>query len=97
MTVRFRSTFEEERVCPWLDYLVVEPGGTINVPDEEWESWVAGGWEPLDPDPRSKPAPAPAVSQPSAPATAVAPAPVTPPPAPPATPAASAAQDAKGN
>jgi hypothetical protein len=81
MTVRFKSMFEEERVCPWLGDLIVEPGGMITVPDEQWESWKAGGWEPLDPDP-AKP-PTPAVPQSNAPAPAVAPTP----PAPPATPA----------
>lgn len=92
MTVRFRSTFEQERVCPWLDYLVVEPGGIIDVPDEEWLSWKTGGWEPLDPDPAAAPA-----LPPTPPPAAVTP---PAPPAPPATPApapTTPAPDAKGN
>lgn len=87
MSVRFRSPFDEERVCPWLDYIVVEPGGTITVPDEQWPNWVAGGWEPLDPDPATPPPP-PATPPPSVSTTGTpAPSPVT--PAPPATSAGS--------
>jgi hypothetical protein len=96
MSVRFKSTFDEERVCPWLNDLIVEPGGVITVPDDQWENWTAGGWEPLDPNPEAK-----QDSRPSAtPAATSTPTPAVPSPAPatpPATPgSASTTTSTKG-
>lgn len=81
MTVRFKNPFGEDRVCPWLGYTVVEPDGVIDVPDDQYPNWVAGGWEPLDDDPSPRD-PKPASTPPNPPA------PATPPPstAPPAAP-----------
>lgn len=77
---RFRNDHGEARIVPTLGYTEVPEGGTVTVPDEEWEHWDAGGWTALDPDPRPapedqaepepEPQPAPAAAKPSAPAPA---------------------------
>jgi hypothetical protein len=45
---KLRQPFEEPRVVPWLGHIIVEPGQTITVPDEDLASWLEGGWEPAD-------------------------------------------------
>lgn len=71
---RFRNDHGEDRIVPTLGYVLIPAGGTVTVPDDEWEHWDAGGWTALDPDPRQAPAP-----------TATAPAAPIPPTAAPAT------------
>lgn len=44
----FRNDFGEGRIVPHIGYHLVEPGQTVQVPDEEAEHWVAGGWTPVD-------------------------------------------------
>ena len=80
----FRNDFREDRVVPTLGYHLVPDGGTIQVEDDQWEHWAAGGWTALDPKPE-----APAQEQPEAAETA------PPPPAAPK-PAAKAAAPAPG-
>lgn len=45
----FVNDWKVPRVCPTLGFPEVAPGGTITVPDDEVEHWVAGGWTPADP------------------------------------------------
>lgn len=80
---RFRNDFGEDRVVPTLGYILVPAGTVVPVPDDEWHHWQAGGWTPLDPDPRPAPAaepeeaaavPAPATVPPTPAAAAPAPA-----------------------
>lgn len=73
MAVRFRNDFGEGRVTPMLDYILIDPGQVITVPDGEWEHWDAGGWAALDPDPRLAAAAAPAVVKPAPPAVTATP------------------------
>jgi hypothetical protein len=44
---KVKQPFGEQRWVPWLSRLV-EPGETVEVPDDELESWLAGGWHPVD-------------------------------------------------
>jgi hypothetical protein len=45
------------RVAVTQGWMGVPPGGEIDVPDDEYEHWVAGGWTPLTPPPGTQPAP----------------------------------------
>jgi hypothetical protein len=45
----FRNDWAVPRICPTLGFHEVDPGGTITVPDDEIEHWVAGSWTPADP------------------------------------------------
>ncbi|WP_034088860.1 hypothetical protein [Streptacidiphilus albus] len=72
---RFKNGFGEGRVVPTLGYVLVPDGGEITVPDDEWHHWQAGGWTPLDPDPRPAPDPQPAPEPPAEPGPEVLPAP----------------------
>lgn len=45
----FRNDWQVARICPTLGFHEVASGGTITVPDDEVEHWVAGGWTPADP------------------------------------------------
>ena len=71
---RFRNDFNEGRVVPSLGYVLVAAEQVVTVPDDEWHHWDAGGWTPLDHDPRPKPEPEPAAAAPSPAAPAALPA-----------------------
>jgi len=43
------------RVAVTQGWTGVPPGGEIEVPDAEYEHWVAGGWTPLTPPPGTAP------------------------------------------
>lgn len=43
-----RNDWTIPRVCPTLGFHEVPPQGTITVPDDEIEHWIAGGWTPAD-------------------------------------------------
>lgn len=43
-----RNGWKQPRICPSLGFHEVPPDGTITVPDDEIEHWVAGGWTPAD-------------------------------------------------
>jgi len=44
-----RNDKTEPQICPTLGFHEVPPQGTITVPDDEIEHWVASGWVPADP------------------------------------------------
>lgn len=43
-----KSPYAEERVCPWLDDRVVQPGEVVPVPDAQLDHWLEAGWTPAD-------------------------------------------------
>lgn len=43
---KVKQPFDEERYVPWLGR-VVRPGETVDVPDDEVDSYLAGGWQPV--------------------------------------------------